>query len=94
MTTPPRVIQPMRELVEQPMRELVLYSKPGCGLCDKAKALLKIAQLEYTEINILENPEGMALYAFEIPVLVSSSGQELIKGEFTESRVASLLMQL
>ena len=75
------------------MRELVLYSKPGCGLCDKAKALLNTAKLEYTEINILENPEGMALYAFEIPVLVNSSGKELIKGEFTENKVAALLMQ-
>ena len=86
-------MQPMRELVELPMRELILYSKPNCGLCDKAKALLKTAKLEYTEINILENPQGMALYAFEIPVLVGSSGQELMKGEFTEKRVAALLMQ-
>ena len=75
------------------MSDLVLYSKPACGLCDKAKALLLSAQLEYTEINILENPKGMALYAFEIPVLVSADGQELIKGEFTESRVAALLMR-
>jgi hypothetical protein len=76
------------------MPEFILYSKPSCGLCDKAKTLLKTAQLEYTEINILENPEGMALYAFEIPVLVDSSGKELLKGEFTESKVAALLMRL
>ena len=76
------------------MCELILYSKPNCGLCDKAKALLKTAKLEYTEINILENAAGMARYAFEIPVVVGSSGQELIKGEFTESKVAALLMRL
>ncbi len=85
MTTLPRAMQPMRELI--------LYSKPNCGLCDKAKALLKTAKLEYTEINIFENPEGMALYAFEIPVLLGSNGQELIKGEFTESKVAAILMR-
>ncbi len=76
------------------MAKLILYSKPNCGLCDKAKALLKIAKLEYSEINILENSEGMALYAFEIPVLVSVNGTELIKGEFTENKVAALLMRL
>ncbi len=76
------------------MPELLLYSKPGCGLCDKAKALLNAANLEYTEINILENPEGMAMYAFEIPVLTDSSGHEFIKGNFSESRVAALLMRL
>jgi hypothetical protein len=75
------------------MAELILYSKPGCGLCDKAKTLLKTARLEFKEINILENPKGMALYAFEIPVLIDSSGLELLKGEFTESRVAALLMR-
>jgi glutaredoxin-related protein len=87
-------MQPMTELVKQPMTELILYSKPGCGLCDKAKALLDSAKLEYIEINILENKEGMALYAFEIPVLVDSSGKELLKGGFTESNVAALLMRL
>ncbi len=76
------------------MTELLLYSKPGCGLCDKAKVLLRQAKLEYTEINILENPAGMALYAFEIPVLVDSSGKELLKGGFTQSKVAALLMRL
>ena len=74
--------------------KLILYSKSGCGLCDKAKALLDSAQLEYTEIDILENKDAMALYAFEIPVLVDSKGQELLKGEFTQSRVAALLMRL
>jgi hypothetical protein len=88
MTIQPRAMQQLH------MTEFILYSKPGCGLCDKAKALLQTAKLEYTEINILENPEGMALYAFEIPVLVNSSGKELIKGEFTESKVAALLMRL
>ncbi len=77
-----------------PNVRLILYSKPGCGLCDKAKALLDSAKLEYNEINILENPEGMALYAFEIPVLVDSSGKELLKGEFSETQVAALLMRL
>ncbi len=88
---PPNV---MTDLPPNVMTELILHTKPGCGLCDKAKALLESAKLEYRQINILENPQSMALYAFEIPVLTDSNGHELIKGEFTQSKVAALLMRL
>ncbi len=73
------------------MTKFILYSKPGCGLCDKAKALLQQAKLEFTEINILEDAPSMALYAFEIPVLTDSSGKELAKGAISEARVASIV---
>jgi glutaredoxin len=73
---------------------MILYSKPGCGLCDKAKALLQQARLEYTEVNVLEDDAAMRLYAFEIPVLTDNNGRELLKGNFSESRVAALLVRL
>lgn len=28
----------------------IVYSKPGCGFCDKAKELLSSKNLEYTEL--------------------------------------------
>jgi glutaredoxin len=73
---------------------MILYSKPGCGLCDKAKALLAQARLEYREVNVLEDEAAMRLYAFEIPVLTDENGRELLKGNFTEAKVAALLMRL
>jgi glutaredoxin len=73
---------------------MILYSKPGCGLCDKAKALLLEARLSYTEVNVLEDEAAMRLYAFEIPVLTDDNGRALLKGNFSEARVAALLLRL
>jgi glutaredoxin len=73
---------------------MILYSKPGCGLCDKAKALLFKARLEYREINVLEDEAALRLYAFEIPVLTDNDGRELLKGNFSEAKVAALVVRL
>jgi hypothetical protein len=57
------------------MRQVVLYTKPGCHLCDDALDLLltlkdKVSE-EYTiqEINILEDPGLYARYRHAIPVI-------------------------
>jgi glutaredoxin len=70
---------------------VTLYTKPGCSLCDKAKALLGSAKLEYREVNVLEDDALRERYQYEIPVLVGADGRELIKGVFSESRVAALI---
>lgn len=52
---------------------LELLTKPGCHLCEDARAT--VAQvagefgLGYTEVNIEENPDLMQQHAVEIPVL-------------------------
>ncbi|KAK3159207.1 hypothetical protein QOZ80_2AG0147050 [Eleusine coracana subsp. coracana] len=62
-------------------RKLVLYSKPGCCLCDGLKEKLhaasllagtpySLASLELQERDITTNPEWERLYQYEIPVLV------------------------
>jgi glutaredoxin len=52
---------------------VVLYTKPGCGLCDQMKAEMKNAGVEnlYTleEVNIETDDELFALYRYDIPVL-------------------------
>ena len=52
---------------------VVLYTKPGCGLCDQMKAEMKTAGVEnlYTleEVNIETDDELFALYRYDIPVL-------------------------
>ncbi|KAJ6847177.1 uncharacterized protein M6B38_285220 [Iris pallida] len=61
---------------QQNQRQLVLYTKPGCCLCDglkeKLHAALSLASLHSVNLqvrNILENPEWERLYQYEIPVL-------------------------
>ena len=70
---------------------MTLYTKLGCSLCTKAKLLLLEAGLEFSEVNVLEDAELTERYQFEIPVLVSSDGRELMKGAFSAARVASLV---
>jgi len=54
--------------------EVILYSRPGCHLCDEMKeeiAKANCAEL-YTlkEINIENDPVLLARYKFDIPVLL------------------------
>ena len=53
--------------------QIVLYTKPGCGLCDKMKTEMKSAGVDnlYTleEVNIEKDSELFARYRYEIPVL-------------------------
>lgn len=52
---------------------VVLYTKPGCGLCDKMKAAMKSAACDelYTleEVDIEQDARLFELYRYEIPVL-------------------------
>nr|CAB3448008.1 unnamed protein product [Digitaria exilis] len=54
-------------------RRLVLYTKPGCCLCDGLKEKLHAASLlagtPYSLADITTNPEWERLYQYEIPVL-------------------------
>jgi hypothetical protein len=55
-------------------RDVTLYSRPGCHLCDEAKAqiapLLKEFGARVTEINIDEDPELRARYDYDVPVIL------------------------
>lgn len=53
---------------------VILYSKPGCHLCEEMKAEMINAQCadlyRLEEINIESDTELFARYRFEIPVLM------------------------
>jgi glutaredoxin len=53
------------------MIEVVVYSKPGCCLCDEVKAKLEALRASYAfslrEVNILEAPEAYQKFKEEIP---------------------------
>ncbi len=54
-------------------RDVTIYSRPGCHLCEEAKAqiapLLKEFNARLTEINIDEDPELRARYDYDVPVI-------------------------
>ncbi len=51
---------------------VLLYSKPGCHLCEEARAVIEVVCAElgeaYEEVDISTSPELMGRYGEEIPV--------------------------
>ena len=52
---------------------VIIYSRPGCHLCEEAKQAIREADLaeQYTltEVNIADDPELLARYKDDIPVI-------------------------
>lgn len=52
---------------------VVLYTKPGCHLCDVARQVVEVvcaeADLDHTEVNIWDDPAAADRYADRIPVV-------------------------
>ncbi len=53
---------------------VLIYTKPGCHLCDVAREVVDIVCAEtdndYAEIDIWDSPSDADLYAERIPVVV------------------------
>jgi len=54
-------------------REVTLYTRPGCHLCEEAKAviapLLRESGATLREVNVDENPALKERYAWDVPVI-------------------------
>jgi hypothetical protein len=55
-----------------PDARVLLYSKPGCHLCEEAAAVIsRVCEdvgASWREVNILDDPQLSRIYADEIPV--------------------------
>jgi glutaredoxin len=62
--------------------KVVIYSRPGCHLCEEAKAAMRQASCagEYTldEVNIESDPDLMRIYKHDIPV-ITFNGVEVFR---------------
>jgi glutaredoxin len=58
----------------RPIRQITLYGKPGCHLCEDARILLQTLSprfpLEVQEVNILSDPMLFRAFDVRIPVIV------------------------
>jgi glutaredoxin len=59
-------------------RRLVLYTRPGCHLCDDARAELEVVGEPFDEIDIETDDALHARYLERIPV-VTLDGEELFQ---------------
>ncbi|PYP89524.1 MAG: hypothetical protein DMF61_02310 [Blastocatellia bacterium AA13] len=52
----------------------MIYSRPGCRLCEEAKASIETSGLEHLftleEINIDDHPDLQERYGYDIPVVL------------------------
>ena len=59
--------------LEPSKAHVIIYSRPGCHLCDEAKQTINSSGCddEYTldEINIESDPELLRRYRYDIPVI-------------------------
>ena len=69
-----------------PGPRVVIYSRPGCHLCEEAKKVIEASGYrgEYTleEINIESDPELLRLYRYDIPV-ITVDGVEAFRHRLT-----------
>ncbi len=76
--------------------QVIIYSKPGCCLCGKAKEELRsLSQrhsFDWTEVNILSDSEAAAKFADHIPVIFVN-GREACRHDLNESQIVKLLTQ-
>ncbi|HVJ49650.1 glutaredoxin family protein [Desulfitobacterium sp.] len=76
---------------------VVIYSKPGCCLCDKAKAiLLKVQEKIPFTLQVIDISQNQALfekYQYVIPV-VAINGQDLFVSKISEFRFRKTLLEI
>ena len=61
---------------------VIIYSRPGCHLCDEAKAVIMSAgcsdQFTLEEVNIESDEELLRKYKYDIPVIVIEGVESFI----------------
>ena len=73
---------------------MTIYSKPGCHLCERAKAVLARCQRRINfaleEVDISQNPELLQRYGNDIPVILLD-GHEIARHFVRERKLLDLL---
>lgn len=73
---------------------VIIYSRPGCHLCEEAQEAMRIANCEelYTleEINIEDDPQLLHRYRYDIPV-ITIDGTEIFRHQLTAAEFKEAL---
>ncbi len=72
---------------------LSLLSRAGCGLCDRAAALLSDLGVEFDTIDIDREPALLVLYDEAIPVVLAGE-QEVCRAPITAQSLRGALKAL
>lgn len=69
---------------------IVLYSRPGCHLCEHARAVLKEVGVAFEEVDITRDPALEAEYLTTIPV-VEVEGRDVFEAGMDPRDLPALL---
>ena len=73
---------------------VIVYSRPGCHLCDEAKLVIESAgvsdRFTLAEVNIESDPELLRKYRYDIPV-VTIDDVEAFRHRVDADRFRSLI---
>lgn len=73
---------------------VIVYSRPGCHLCEEAKLAIHSAgcddQFTLEEINIESDPELLTKYKYDIPVVTLDSA-EIFRHRVNKERFRELV---
>ncbi|TFU16525.1 glutaredoxin family protein [Thermus tengchongensis] len=73
--------------------DLVLVTREGCGLCEKAERALWTLGIPYVRRDVDQDPELFRLYTFRVPVLLLGN-RVLLEGVFDEKSLMELMQKL
>lgn len=75
--------------------DVVLYTKPGCGLCDEARSLLEelaaTTAFDLREIDIRVDPAIFDRYRYRIPIIMID-GREVLEGRIAAADLTAALV--
>jgi len=76
------------------MTDVTLYTKPGCHLCDAAAQVIEQVgrrlELRLVKRNILDDPEDLRRYQFEIPVVLVGA-REVARHRITAAQLEAAI---
>jgi len=70
---------------------IYLLSTHGCHLCDAAKAICDTLDVDYEEVDIVEDEQLVDLYGDKIPVIMIAGAQQALFWPFTKEHINQYL---
>lgn len=74
--------------------DLILYSRPGCHLCEQAADLLDGKGVDWREVNIDEDRELEQEYGLIIPVVYSERAKKKLFYPFGAEQLGRFLKEI
>ena len=70
---------------------LILYTRPGCHLCDQAAAMLEELGFDWRPVNIADDPDLERQYGLQIPVAYSEQAKKKLLYPFGKEQLSRFM---